>query len=92
MRKLRDMGLSNIESHPCIGPDRALFVLPGCAIFEAIHDIWPMQDIIVADRGLRDGMILRMLRKASSMSRRSTRPLHPRQALSTQNLMQATGL
>ncbi|MCP1243393.1 Ppx/GppA family phosphatase [Acetobacter lambici] len=92
MRKLQHMGLANIENHPCIGPDRAPFVLPGCAIFEAIHDIWPMQDIIVADRGLRDGMILRMLRKATSTSRRSTRPQHVRQALSTQNLMQATGL
>lgn len=91
MRKLQDMGLANIEAHPCIGPDRAPFVLPGCAIFEAIHDIWPMQDIIVADRGLRDGMILRMLRKASSSSRRPVRSQHTRQTPPTQNLMQATG-
>ena len=92
MRKLQGMGLENIENHPCIGPDRAPFVLPGCAIFEAIHDIWPMQDIIVADRGLRDGMILRMLRKASPLSRRLLRSQRSGQALSTQNLMQATGL
>ncbi len=92
MRKLQDMGLSNIEAHPCIGPERAPFVLPGCAIFEAIHDIWPMQDIIVADRGLRDGMILRMLRKTPPTSRRAVRPPHARSALSTQTLMQATGL
>lgn len=92
MRKLQGMGLENIENHPCIGPDRAPFVLPGCAIFEAIHDIWPMQDIIVADRGLRDGMILRMLRKASPLSRRLLRSQRAGQALSTQNLMQATGL
>ncbi|MGG6428344.1 Ppx/GppA phosphatase family protein [Acetobacter ghanensis] len=92
MRKLQEMGLANIEAHPCIGPDRAPFVLPGCAIFEAIHDIWPMQDIIVADRGLRDGMILRMLRKTSSVSRRPVRSAHTQQAPSTPNLMQATGL
>ncbi|MFT8417643.1 MAG: Ppx/GppA phosphatase family protein [Acetobacter sp.] len=92
MRKLQEMGLANIESHPCIGPERAPFVLPGCAIFEAIHDIWPMEDIIVADRGLRDGMILRMLRKAASSSRRMPRQSHARHTLSTQNLMQATGL
>ena len=92
MRKLQGMGLENIENHTCIGPDRAPFVLPGCAIFEAIHDIWPMQDIIVADRGLRDGMILRMLRKASPLSRRLLRSQRSGQALSTQNLMQATGL
>ncbi|MCP1211637.1 Ppx/GppA phosphatase family protein [Acetobacter okinawensis] len=92
MRKLQDMGLSNIEAHPCIGPERAPFVLPGCAIFEAIHDIWPMQDIIVADRGLRDGMILRMLRKASPMFRRTARAPHARHVLSTSSLMQASGL
>lgn len=84
--------MSNIEAHPCIGPERAPFVLPGCAIFEAIHDIWPMQDIIVADRGLRDGMILRMLRKTSPMFRRTARAPHARHVLSTSSLMQASGL
>ncbi|GAN71343.1 Ppx/GppA phosphatase family protein [Acetobacter syzygii] len=91
VRKLQDMGLGNIEAHPCIGPDRAPFVLPGCAIFEAIHDIWPMQDIIVADRGLRDGMILRMLRQTSHASRRSARSHSARRVFSTPSFIQATG-
>ncbi|WP_082794714.1 Ppx/GppA phosphatase family protein [Acetobacter malorum] len=70
VRTLQDMGHAGIEQHPCIGPDRAPFVLPGCAIFEAIHETWPVEDIIVADRGLRDGMVLRMIRKNGSVSRR----------------------
>lgn len=90
VRKLRQMGLAGIEQHPCIGPDRAPFVLPGCAIFEAIHDVWPVEDVIVADRGLRDGMISRMIRSNAPV-RRSYRPTAARRHFSTPP-MQATGL
>ena len=45
-----------------MGPDRAEFVLPGCAIFEAIRRTWPVGEVTVADRGLREGMLLRMMR------------------------------
>ena len=51
--------------HPCIGAERADFVLPGCAIFEAIRRVWPVGDVIVADRGLREGMLLRLMRQAT---------------------------
>ncbi|MCP1203566.1 Ppx/GppA phosphatase family protein [Acetobacter oryzoeni] len=91
VRTLQKMGADGIARHPCIGPDRAPFVLPGCAIFEAIHDVWPVEDIIVADRGLRDGMVLRMIRGKSGMASRRNRaslsiPPHLRHS------MQATGL
>ncbi|GBQ91956.1 exopolyphosphatase [Asaia krungthepensis NRIC 0535] len=43
-----------------LSPDRQHYMLPGCAIFDAIHRIWPAEQIIVADRGLRDGMVARM--------------------------------
>jgi exopolyphosphatase/guanosine-5'-triphosphate,3'-diphosphate pyrophosphatase len=39
-------------------------VLPGCAIFAAIQELWPTPTITVADRGLREGMLLRMMRAA----------------------------
>lgn len=45
-------------NHPCIGPDRADFILSGCAIFEAISTLWPAQSITIADRGVREGIIL----------------------------------
>jgi exopolyphosphatase/guanosine-5'-triphosphate,3'-diphosphate pyrophosphatase len=48
-----------------LGPERAAFVLPGCAIFEAIREVWPVGDVTVADRGLREGMLLRMMRQGS---------------------------
>ena len=59
---LRALGRTGLVNHPCIGPDRAEFVLPGCAIFAAIHRLWPGQEIVVADRGLREGMLVRMIR------------------------------
>ena len=59
---LRGLGREGLMRHPCVGPERAAFVLPGCAIFEAIRSTWRMPDVTVADRGLREGMLLRMIR------------------------------
>jgi exopolyphosphatase/guanosine-5'-triphosphate,3'-diphosphate pyrophosphatase len=61
---LRALGREGLARHPCVGPDRAAFVLPGCAIFEAIRTVWPVPEVTVADRGLREGMLLRMMRAA----------------------------
>jgi exopolyphosphatase/guanosine-5'-triphosphate,3'-diphosphate pyrophosphatase len=59
---VRGMGREGLAQHPCVGPERASFVLPGCAIFEAIRTVWPVTEVTVADRGLREGMLLRMMR------------------------------
>jgi exopolyphosphatase/guanosine-5'-triphosphate,3'-diphosphate pyrophosphatase len=48
--------------HPCIGPERADLVVPGCAILEAICRLWPVGRLRVADRGLREGIILGLMR------------------------------
>ena len=42
---------------PCIGAERADLVVAGCAILEAILDIWPAQQLGVADRGIREGIL-----------------------------------
>jgi len=62
VERLRAMGRDGLALHPCVGPERADFVLPGCAIFAAIHRLWPAAQVVVADRGLREGMLLRMMR------------------------------
>ena len=59
---LRGLGRDGLVLHPCVGEERADFVLPGCAVFEAIRRIWPANEVLVADRGLREGMLLRMMR------------------------------
>jgi len=50
---------------PCIGNERADLVVAGCAILEAILDIWPADRLGVADRGIREG-ILRSLMAADA--------------------------
>ena len=42
---------------PCIGRERADLVVAGCAILEAILEIWPAQNLGVADRGIREGIL-----------------------------------
>jgi exopolyphosphatase/guanosine-5'-triphosphate,3'-diphosphate pyrophosphatase len=51
---------------PCIGLDRADLILPGCAILSAIMDNWPCATLRVADRGLREGMLIALLRESES--------------------------
>jgi exopolyphosphatase/guanosine-5'-triphosphate,3'-diphosphate pyrophosphatase len=45
------------------------FVLPGCAIFAAIHELWQVPQLIVADRGLREGMLMRLMRASRPVRR-----------------------
>jgi exopolyphosphatase/guanosine-5'-triphosphate,3'-diphosphate pyrophosphatase len=56
------LGREGLMQHPCVGPDRVEFVLPGCAVFAAISRVWPAPHVIVADRGLREGVLLRLMR------------------------------
>ena len=46
---------------PCIGEERADLVVAGCAILEAILDIWPAERIGIADRGIREGLLRAMM-------------------------------
>jgi exopolyphosphatase/guanosine-5'-triphosphate,3'-diphosphate pyrophosphatase len=72
---LRTMGREGLAAHPCIGPERVDFVLPGCAVYAAIRKVWPAASITVCDRGLREGLLLRMMR-----SRRDGRRARPDRA------------
>ena len=55
------MNRAKRAAHPCIGPDRAELVIPGLAIFQAIFMRWPAPRLRVADRGLREGMLLALM-------------------------------
>ena len=48
-------------ANACIGPDRADLVLAGCAILEAIRRAFPCERLRVADRGLREGLLVQMM-------------------------------
>lgn len=60
---------------PCIGQDRADLVVAGCAILEAILDLWPARRLGVADRGIREG-ILRSIMAAEQHSEHRLKALH----------------
>ena len=45
------------SSLPCIGSERADLVVAGCAILEAIMEIWPAKNLGIADRGIREGIL-----------------------------------
>jgi exopolyphosphatase / guanosine-5'-triphosphate,3'-diphosphate pyrophosphatase len=59
---------------PCIGQDRADLVVAGCAILEAILDLWPARRLGVADRGIREG-ILRSIMASERQSDRAIKTL-----------------
>ena len=61
--RLRDMAFDDRARHGCIGPDRADLVLAGCAILEAIRRAFPCARLRIADRGLREGILLGMMQR-----------------------------
>ena len=68
--RLSRMSAPERKRLPCIGDDRANLVIAGCAILESILDIWPAEQLGVADRGIREG-ILRSLIAADAEGERS---------------------
>jgi exopolyphosphatase / guanosine-5'-triphosphate,3'-diphosphate pyrophosphatase len=52
----------------CISIERADLVLAGCAILDAIRNAFPLPRLRVADRGLREGMLVEMMREDGALS------------------------
>lgn len=60
----RDMASRSPEDRakePCIGEDRARMLVAGCAIIDVVCEMWPSKMIRVADRGLREGMLIGLI-------------------------------
>ena len=64
--RLRRMACEERAAHPCIGIERAKLVVAGCAVLEAIMRRWTVGRIRVADRGVREGILLEMMREADA--------------------------
>ncbi len=62
-KRLRELDVKGRASEPVIGADRAELVLAGCAIYEAVAEKWPAERLRVGDRGLREGLLLNLMRK-----------------------------
>ncbi|HVX99633.1 MAG TPA: Ppx/GppA phosphatase family protein [Pseudorhodoplanes sp.] len=63
IERLLAMNYEERVANPCIGTERADLVLAGCAILEAIRRAFPCRRLRVADRGLREGMLVQMMRR-----------------------------
>ncbi|MGP8192153.1 MAG: Ppx/GppA phosphatase family protein [Methylovirgula sp.] len=61
VERLRRMSYRERVANGCIGPERADLVLAGCAILEAIRRAFPAERVRIADRGLREGMLLQLM-------------------------------
>ncbi|MGA9599900.1 MAG: Ppx/GppA phosphatase family protein [Methylocystis sp.] len=61
IERLRAMDFEERVANGCIGPQRADLVLAGCAIFQAIRGHFPAERTRIADRGLREGMLLELM-------------------------------
>ena len=55
--RLSAMAIDERRELPCIGRERADLVVAGCAILDAILDLWPADRLGVADRGIREGIL-----------------------------------
>jgi exopolyphosphatase / guanosine-5'-triphosphate,3'-diphosphate pyrophosphatase len=54
---IANMDYEERSALPCIGSERADLVVAGCAILEAIMEIWPAKNLGIADRGIREGIL-----------------------------------
>jgi exopolyphosphatase/guanosine-5'-triphosphate,3'-diphosphate pyrophosphatase len=68
--RLKTMGPKGRAAEACIGPDRADLVLAGAAILDAVQRAWPSERVRVADRGLREGLLLQQMREAKKPQKR----------------------
>jgi exopolyphosphatase / guanosine-5'-triphosphate,3'-diphosphate pyrophosphatase len=66
--RLLDMSYQERAGNNCISVERADLVLGGCAILDAIRQAFPLPRLRVADRGLREGMLVEMMREDGAIS------------------------
>src|SRR5882724_8447613 len=65
--RLLGMNYQERANNNCISVERADLVLAGCAILDAIRDAFPLPRLRVADRGLREGMLVEMMREDGAL-------------------------
>ena len=61
INKIKNMGDAGRRKHRCIGPSKADLTISGCAIIESLLTTFPIAEITIADRGIREGILLDMI-------------------------------
>ena len=67
INRLLGMNYQQRANNNCISVERADLVLAGCAILDAIRQAFPLPRLRVADRGLREGMLVEMMREDGAL-------------------------
>ncbi|MEM7767053.1 MAG: Ppx/GppA phosphatase family protein [Pseudomonadota bacterium] len=70
---LTRLGIDGRAKLPTIGEERASLMLSGCAILDAAMEVFPAPRLRVADRGLREGLLLSMMHGEKKKRRRGGR-------------------
>ena len=65
--RLLAMSYRERVANNCISIERADLVLAGCAILDANRNAFPLPRLRVADRGLREGMLVEMMREDGAL-------------------------
>ena len=60
-KRLMNLSFEERATIPSIGRERADLVMGGCAILEAMLETWPTDQLRVADRGLREGILAKLM-------------------------------
>ncbi len=61
-----NMSVENRMKHPCIGAKRGDLMMSGCAILEAVTRRWSAGKLVVADRGIREGILISLMSEDSA--------------------------
>jgi len=61
INKIKTMGDAGRRKHRCIGPSKADLTISGCAIIEGLISSFPIAEITIADRGIREGILLDLM-------------------------------
>jgi exopolyphosphatase/guanosine-5'-triphosphate,3'-diphosphate pyrophosphatase len=71
-QNLASMAYTDRVAHPCIRESRADLVISGCAAVDAMLREWPANRIRVADRGLREGILLKLMQASETVQAHAT--------------------
>ena len=76
--KIKRLGDEGRKRHPCIGTLKADLTMAGCAIIEGITSFWPISEVTVADRGIREGILLDLMHvRKKNIHRRRGKSRYP---------------
>ena len=69
INKIKNMGDAGRRKHRCIGPSKADLTISGCAIIESLLKSFPISEITIADRGIREGILLDLIRHVKQQNK-----------------------